>query len=73
MERHMTTTAPNPQCGLFDIDCQAEEVAAGIITDTLGRLAKAVGDAVGSVITSLSTLWVDVGTPNLTTSGNNPS
>ncbi|WP_340290471.1 hypothetical protein [Aquipuribacter hungaricus] len=69
----MTTTAPNPQCGLFDIDCQAEEVAAGIITDTLGRLAKAVGDAVGSVITSLSTLWVDIGTPNLTTSGNSPS
>ena len=32
-----------------------------------------VGDAVGSVLTNLATVWVDVGTPNLTTSGNNPS
>ncbi|WP_336922893.1 hypothetical protein [Aquipuribacter sp. SD81] len=67
------TTPAAPQCEVWQVDCQLQEVAAEVLTDTLARLAVAVGDAVGAVLTSLSTLWVDIGTPNLTTSGNNPS
>ena len=68
----MSTTPAPPQCEAWQLSCRANEVVTGVVTDALGQLAKGVGDAAGAVITSLSTLWVDIGTPNLTTSGNNP-
>ncbi|MFC3688911.1 hypothetical protein [Aquipuribacter hungaricus] len=61
------------ECAVWQLTCNLAEVANGVVGDALGALAKAVGDAVGSVLTNLATVWVDVGTPNLTTSGNNPS
>lgn len=69
------TAAPTPEadCAVWQLNCNLAEVANGVVGDALGALAKAVGDAVGSVLTNLATVWVDVGTPNLTTSGNNPS
>jgi len=67
------TTTPEADCAIWELKCNLGEAADSVIGDALGGLAKAVGDAVGSVLTSLATVWVDVGTPNLTTSGGGPS
>jgi hypothetical protein len=69
----MTTPVPDEGCEVWEIGCRTSDALAGVAGDALAALAKAVGDAVGSVLVDLSTVWVDVGTPNLTTSGNNPS
>lgn len=67
------TTTPEADCAVWELKCNLGEAANSVVGDALGSLAKAVGDAVGSVLTSLATVWVDVGTPNLTTSGGGPS
>lgn len=69
----MTVANPDEECAVWEIGCRTSDALAGVVGDGLDALAKAVGDAVGSVLIDLSTVWVDVGTPNLTTSGNNPS
>jgi len=69
----MTAANPVEGCEVWEIGCRASDALADVAGDALAALAKAVGDAVGSVLVDLSTVWVDVGTPNLTTSGNNPS
>ncbi|WP_380169636.1 hypothetical protein [Jannaschia sp. R86511] len=69
----MTTPTPDQGCEVWEIGCRTSDALAGVVGNGLEALAKAVGDAVGSVLTNLATVWVDVGTPNLTTSGSNPS
>ena len=69
----MTAASPEEGCEVWEIGCRTSDALAGVVGNGLEALAKAVGDAVGSVLTNLATVWVDVGTPNLTTSGNNPS
>ncbi|MDX6728446.1 MAG: hypothetical protein QOK49_3251 [Baekduia sp.] len=45
----------------------------GVVGNWVQDLADAVLDALGKALASLGTLWVNVGTPNLTTSGGHPS
>jgi len=47
----------------------AKDAAGGAV----GAVADAVTEAVGKAVASLSTLWVSVGTPNLTLEGGGPS
>jgi len=51
------------------------DIAGSVAGSAIDALAKAVQEAVGKVIATLGTLWVKVGTPNLTTSdgGTTPS
>ena len=51
------------------------DIAGSVAGSAIDALAKAVQEAVGKVIVTLGTLWVKVGTPNLTTSdgGTTPS
>ncbi len=67
--------APDPVvgCGTLDFTCRAGEAVAGALTDGFAVAARAVGDAVGSVLTSVSTMWIDIGTPNLSSNGGQPS
>lgn len=53
-------------CDWFDVGCKAKEFASSTIGDALTNAANAVLEAVGKTLASLGTLWVNVGTPNLT-------
>ena len=62
---------PTPEpCGTLDLVCKAQESAAGAIaagaSSALQEMADAVAEALGKALTSLGTVWVNVGTPNLT-------
>jgi len=48
-------------------------LAKGAGEGAVGAVADAVAEAVGKAVAALSTLWVSVGTPNLTTTGGQPS
>lgn len=56
-------------CGFIDVGCKAEELAKSAIGDAIENMANAVLEAFGKAVASLGTLWVNVGTPNLTGSG----
>lgn len=56
-------------CGFIDFGCKAEELAKSAIGDAIENMANAVLEAFGKAVASLGTLWVNVGTPNLTGSG----
>jgi type IV secretion system protein TrbL len=62
-------------CGTLDISCKAGSIVTGALGDALDRLAKAVAEAVGKVVAALGTVWLHVGTPQLTTTdgGSAPS
>jgi hypothetical protein len=73
-----------PDCG-FNPICQGIDGVGGVLGGAVGKatssvvgnwiqdLADAVQEALGKALASLGTLWVNVGTPNLTTSGGHPS
>lgn len=59
-------------CGadpLCYIGSGVSNAASSVFSDALGGLAKAVSEAVGKVVAALGTVWVHVGTPQLTTTG----
>lgn len=60
-------------CGVVDLICQGKNAAAGLVDDTIANMAKSVLDASTKAISSLGTMWVHIGTPNLTGTGGGSS
>ena len=62
----------NPVCHAGDL---VTDVVGGVAGSAIDAFAEAVTEAVGKAVASVGTLWVKVGTPNLTTSngGSAPS
>lgn len=62
----------NPACKITGL---AKDVVGSVAGGVIDQLAKAVEQAVGRAVASVGTLWVKVGTPNLTSSdgGSTPS
>lgn len=56
-------------CGFFDLDCRAENMAAESFGKAIDNLANAAVDAFGRTIGSVSSVWVRLGTPDLTGGG----
>ena len=54
------------ECEVFDPFCKLKEWASSTIGDAIGNLADGVMEAFGKAIASLGTIWVKIGTPNLT-------
>ena len=54
------------ECGAFDPVCRAKEWAGSAIGDAISSLADGVMEAFGHAIGALGTIWVRIGTPNLT-------
>jgi hypothetical protein len=63
---------PDPVCNVVD---GAKSVVGGVAGSVIDQLADKVTEAVGRAVASVGTLWVNVGTPNLTSSsgGSTPS
>ena len=63
-----------PECGV-DPTCYLGDAAKSAVGDAIQSMSEAVLEALGKGLASLGTLWVNVGTPNLTTSngGSTPS
>lgn len=53
--------------------CHAESAAQAVVGSAVENVANAVLEATGKAITSLGTMWVHVGTPNLTGTGGSSS
>src|SRR4051794_27959158 len=57
-------------CGKFDLICKGSElpgqIAGGVADNAVGALADAVGEGVAKAVASLGTVWVKIGTPNVT-------
>lgn len=53
-------------CDFLDFECKSKEWAASTLGDALTNAANAVLEAVGKGLASLGTVWVNIGTPNLT-------
>ncbi len=53
-------------CEWYDPVCKAEEFVSSSIGDAFTKAADAVLEAVGKAVGSLGTMWVNIGTPNLT-------
>ena len=53
-------------CGALDFTCKAKEWAGSAIGDAISNLADGVMEAFGHAIGALGTIWVRIGTPNLT-------
>ncbi|MHA7620775.1 hypothetical protein ACX12M_19880 [Cellulosimicrobium cellulans] len=49
--------------------CHAENAASAALGDAIENMANAVLEAFGKTVASLGTIWVHIGTPNLTGSG----
>ncbi|PFG45150.1 hypothetical protein ATJ97_0072 [Georgenia soli] len=64
--------ATEKNCG-FDVLCHTGRAASSVVSDATDNLADQVMEAFASVIASLGTLWVNVGTPNLTNTGGTAS
>lgn len=60
-------------CGLIDLACQAEETAKSVLGSAIDDMARAVLEAFGRAVASLGTVWVNVGTPDLTSVGGESS
>ena len=63
-------------CGgwsFFNPFCQAEQGVKALVGDAIENMANAVMEAYGKAIASLGTVWVHIGTPNLTGSGGSSS
>ena len=54
------------ECGALDFTCKAKEWAGSAIGDAISSLADGVMEAFGHAIGALGTIWVRIGTPNLT-------
>jgi len=55
----------NP-CDWWNFGCQAGDFVTDRANDTVKEMADAIADAVGNVVKTLGTFWVNVGTPALT-------
>lgn len=53
-------------CKLWDVQCHAGQVASAAVGDAIQNFANAVMEMVGTAITALGTVWLYIGTPNLT-------
>lgn len=60
-------------CSWGDIACGVGNLADSAIGDAIENMANAVIEAFGKAVASLGTMWVNVGTPNLTGSGGETS
>ncbi|MFC5931512.1 hypothetical protein [Cryobacterium melibiosiphilum] len=60
-------------CGFLELDCAVDEWVNSAVGDAIENMANAVLEAFGTAVGSLGTLWVNVGTPNLTGSGGETS
>lgn len=56
-------------CGFLDVTCKGKEWIASSIGDAVQKVADAILEGVGKVLASLGTMWVNIGTPNLTGGG----
>ncbi|MDU0328480.1 hypothetical protein RWH43_17105 [Microbacterium sp. KSW2-21] len=56
-------------CSLLDWQCNAGNWVESVLGDAIENLARAVIEAFGKAVASVGTLWVNVGTPNLTGTG----
>ena len=54
-------------CDWWNFGCQAGDFVNDRASDAIKEMAEAIADAVGNVIKTLGTFWVNVGTPSLTT------
>jgi len=54
------------ECGALDFTCKAKAWAGSAIGDAISSLADGVMEAFGHAIGALGTIWVRIGTPNLT-------
>lgn len=54
------------ECGFGEVTCLAGNVAAGVLNDAMGNMAKAIMDGMSQMVTTLSTFWVSMPTVNLT-------
>lgn len=69
----MTVQPPDEDCGVFDFECQAQQWVGGAVGDAIENLARAVSEALGQIVLTLSTFWVDLPTSNLTSDGVSPT
>jgi len=56
-------------CDWWDLTCKAGEAASSAVGDAIQNLADSVVEAFGKVVASLGTVWVNIGTPDLTNDG----
>lgn len=54
------------ECGPLDFGCKAGQIASSAAGDAIQNFANAVMEMVGTAVTSLGTVWLYIGTPNLT-------
>jgi len=57
-------------CSWWNFGCQAGDFVNDRANDAIKNMADAIADAVGNVVKTLGTFWVNVGTPNLTATSN---
>ena len=60
-------------CSLGDPAACVGDLASSAIGNAIDNMAKAVQEAFGKAVASLGTVWVNIGTPNLTGSGGTTS
>ncbi|KLI90698.1 hypothetical protein AA310_00065 [Arthrobacter sp. YC-RL1] len=56
-------------CEWWNVGCKVGEGVENIVGDAIENMASAVLEAVGTAVASLGTMWVYIGTPNLTGGG----
>lgn len=61
------------ECGLWDWGCHGSDLVKNALSGSIEDMAQAVMGAVANVIASLGTMWVNIGTPNLTGTGGGSS
>ncbi|TWS21694.1 hypothetical protein FK530_25055, partial [Tsukamurella conjunctivitidis] len=57
----------------FNPVCHVKEGVKVVAGDAIENMANAVMEAFGKAVASLGTIWVNVGTPNLTATGGSSS
>ncbi|MEG1445038.1 hypothetical protein, partial [Glutamicibacter sp.] len=61
------------ECGFFDAGCKLDNWVESTVGDAIENMANAIMEAFGKAIGSLGTVWVHIGTPNLTGTGGGSS
>ena len=54
------------ECGALDFGCKAGQIASSAVGDAIQNFANAVMEMVGKAVASLGTIWLYIGTPDLT-------
>ena len=52
-------------CGALELDCKAVEFGVSLVNGAIDNMRDAVVEAYGQAASTLGTMWVNVGTPNL--------